>query len=132
MRETAARDEALHQIALGRLDVRLVRRMPKPVQRPRPPIWVAGASEAALRRTARYADVFHPVRPSYEYLARCRTDLDRMLEEEGRKPSDVGLAVKTPIVFRDEPLPRGMSGKVLKRELRTEYEDPSSRGPAVH
>ena len=23
--------------------------------------------------------------------------------------------------FRDEPLPRGMSGKVLKRELRDEY-----------
>ena len=36
------------------------------------------------------------------------------------------------IVFRDEPLPRGMSGKVLKRELRDEYEDPASRGPAVH
>lgn len=76
---------------------------PKPVQQPRPPIWVAGASEAALRRTARFADVFHPVRPSYEYLAQCRRDLDRMLAEEGRKPGDVTIAVKTPIVFRDEP-----------------------------
>ncbi|MEM7288285.1 MAG: AMP-binding protein [Actinomycetota bacterium] len=36
------------------------------------------------------------------------------------------------VVFRDEPLPRGMSGKVLKRELRTEYEDPASRGRAVN
>jgi len=36
------------------------------------------------------------------------------------------------IVLRDEPLPRGMSGKVLKRQLRDEYEDRSRLGPAVH
>ncbi len=77
--------------------------LPKPVQQPRPPIWVAGASKAALRRTARYADVFHPVRPSYEYLQECRDELDRMLVEEGRRPEDVGIAVKTGLVFRDEP-----------------------------
>lgn len=33
------------------------------------------------------------------------------------------------IVIRDEPLPRGMSGKVLKRELRDEYADRSKLGP---
>ena len=76
---------------------------PKPVQQPRPPIWVAGASEAALRRTARFADMFHPVRPSYEYMRQCRADLDRLLVEEGRRPEDVGIAVKTPVVFRDDP-----------------------------
>jgi fatty-acyl-CoA synthase len=32
------------------------------------------------------------------------------------------------IVVRDEPLPRGMSGKVLKRELRDAYADPASLG----
>ncbi|MGI9625066.1 MAG: acyl-CoA synthetase [Acidimicrobiales bacterium] len=36
------------------------------------------------------------------------------------------------IVIRDEPLPRGMSGKVLKRELRDEYQDRGALGPAVH
>lgn len=36
------------------------------------------------------------------------------------------------IVIREQPLPRGMSGKVLKRELRDEYADPASLGPAVH
>ncbi|MEO1064445.1 MAG: AMP-binding protein [Actinomycetota bacterium] len=35
------------------------------------------------------------------------------------------------VVVRDEPLPRGMSGKVLKRDLRDEYADPTSWGPAV-
>jgi probable F420-dependent oxidoreductase len=76
---------------------------PKPVQQPRPPIWVAGRSKAALRRTARYADAFHPVRPSFEYMVECRRDLDRMLAEEGRKPEAVQLAAKLPIVFRNEP-----------------------------
>ena len=36
------------------------------------------------------------------------------------------------IVIREEPLPRGMSGKVLKRELRDEYAEPATLGPAVH
>ena len=76
---------------------------PKPVQQPRPPIWVAGASEAALRRTARYGDAFHPVRPSYEYMAQARKDLDRMLAEEGREPGSVAISAKLPCVFRDEP-----------------------------
>jgi probable F420-dependent oxidoreductase len=33
---------------------------PKPVQRPRPPIWVGGNSKASLRRAARYGDGWYP------------------------------------------------------------------------
>lgn len=36
------------------------------------------------------------------------------------------------IVVRQHPLPRGMSGKVLKRQLRDEYADRSLLGPALH
>ena len=36
---------------------------PRPMQQPHPPIWVGGASEAAMRRTARYAQAWHPIRP---------------------------------------------------------------------
>lgn len=35
------------------------------------------------------------------------------------------------LVVRDEPLPRNMSGKVLKRELRTEYADLPSTGSPI-
>lgn len=35
------------------------------------------------------------------------------------------------VVVRDEPLPRGMSGKVLKRELRAAYSDPVTLGPRL-
>lgn len=35
---------------------------PTPVQEPRPPLWVGGQTGRALRRAARYADVWHPAR----------------------------------------------------------------------
>jgi probable F420-dependent oxidoreductase len=76
---------------------------PKPVQRPRPPIWVAGRSRAALERTVRYGDAFHPARPTYEYMAEARAELDQLLAEQGRDPASVAISVKLPLVFRDAP-----------------------------
>jgi fatty-acyl-CoA synthase len=35
------------------------------------------------------------------------------------------------LVVRDEPLPRNMSGKVLKRELRGEYRDLPTRSAPI-
>lgn len=50
--------------------------MPKPVQRPRPPIWVGRASEAGVRRVARFGLEGFCDAPSaamyQRYLARCR------------------------------------------------------------
>jgi probable F420-dependent oxidoreductase len=38
-----------------------VRAEPFPLQKPHPPVWVGGHSPAALRRTARHGDGWHPV-----------------------------------------------------------------------
>ena len=35
---------------------------PRPLQEPHPPIWVGGASEAALRRAVLHGDAWHPIR----------------------------------------------------------------------
>ncbi len=40
---------------------------PRPVRLPHPPIWVGGASDAAMRRAVRYGDAWHPnrIRPGW-------------------------------------------------------------------
>ncbi len=76
---------------------------PKPRQRPSPPIWVAGGSKAALKRAARCADAWHPVRPTFDYLREARADLNGYLAEAGRKPESLAIAVKLPLIFQDGP-----------------------------
>jgi probable F420-dependent oxidoreductase len=62
---------------------------PRPVQAPRPPIWVGGSSPAALRRTARYADGWLPqsLGPNADLLDRLRTLRD---EYRDGAPLDIG------------------------------------------
>ena len=72
--------------------------LPKPVQRPHPPIWVGGESLPALRRTVRYADVWYPIgaNPRYplntlERLARRMEKLRAMAEEADRDPAEIAV-----------------------------------------
>ena len=53
-----------------------------------------------------------------EVLAACRGEL-------------ADYKVPRYLVVRDEPLPRNMSGKVLKRHLRDEYADLPSRAEPI-
>ncbi len=74
---------------------------PKPVQRPAPPIWVAGGSKAALKRAARIGDAWHPARPTVAQIHEARGQLNGYLEEAGRTPESLAIAVKSPLVFQD-------------------------------
>jgi probable F420-dependent oxidoreductase len=62
---------------------------PRPVQSPRPPIWVGGSSPAALRRAAHLADGWLPqsLGPNVELLAKLRK---LRAELRGGAPIDVG------------------------------------------
>lgn len=71
---------------------------PAPVQRPHPPIWVGGHSKAALRRTARHADGWHPLGtvataelrpPEFGVML---DDLKRMTAAEGRDFDEITIA----------------------------------------
>lgn len=76
-----------------------------PVQQPRPPIWIAGQSEKAVRRAARMADAWYPPPfPTHEGLARLR---EIFLEERALAglPLDGEFPVRREIVIagsRDE------------------------------
>jgi probable F420-dependent oxidoreductase len=80
-----------------------IRCEPFPLQKPHPPIWVGGHSRAALRRTARYADGWHPVGaiaasplPPHEMRAHLDT-LKRLTEAEGRDFSSLTISYKAPL-----------------------------------
>jgi probable F420-dependent oxidoreductase len=73
--------------------------LPKPVQKPHPPIWVGGESPPALRRTVRYGDAWFPIgnnpRHPLDTAARLAAGIKRLhqvAEQNGRDPSSIGLA----------------------------------------
>src|ERR1700722_15307036 len=59
---------------------------PKPAQRPHPPIWVGGSSDAALRRAAHFAAVWQPTPTPIAELIERRTFLQQACERIGRQP----------------------------------------------
>ena len=77
--------------------------LPKPVQRPVLPLWVAGNGEPAIRRAARFGQAYHPVRIGVERVGEVRASLDRHCEAAGRAPEEVAIALKLPLTFQDHP-----------------------------
>ena len=80
-----------------------IRCEPFPVQKPHPPIWVGGHSRAALLRTARHGDGWHPVGavaasplPPKEMRAHLDT-LTRLTEAAGRDFSALTISSKAPL-----------------------------------
>lgn len=61
---------------------------PKPVQRPRPRVWIGGDSAAALRRVARYGDGWAPWQTTPDQIA-VRLDELRALPGYDGRPLDV-------------------------------------------
>ena len=80
---------------------------PKPVQNPNPPIWIAGGSRAAMRRAARFADVYHPVRLQPEAIPNIIQELGDLCEEYGRARDAVKIGVKVLLEFTGEATPEG-------------------------
>ena len=76
--------------------------LPKPVQRPHPPIWVGGESRPALRRTAELADGWYPLgsNPTFpmgtpEQLAAGLERLASYARRFGRDPSEIETIYRT-------------------------------------
>ena len=76
---------------------------PKPVQKPRPPIWVGGEGLVALRRVARLGDGWYPVGSNPRDLldtparyAEKRTMLEAELTKAGRDPRAIAHAYLAP------------------------------------
>lgn len=75
--------------------------LPKPVQKPHPPIWVGGESRRALRRAAELGDGWQPIGTnnqfplaSPEQMAAAMKRLDRYVERAGRPQGSVEVVCR--------------------------------------
>ena len=70
---------------------------PKPIQKPGPPIWVGGRTDAALKRTAKYGDAYFPFLTTVQGLKERLPQLHRYAKEYNRDLSNapLGLVIST-------------------------------------
>jgi probable F420-dependent oxidoreductase len=109
-RERGARaDEAISVFKLACADER-DDVLPKPAQRPHPPLWVGGRSDAALRRAARFGDAWHPSHLTVDELRSRGEMLRAECEHRGRLPDEVALTTRRKLV-------RGADGSEPERVL---------------
>ena len=77
---------------------------PRPLRAPRPPIWVGGSSDGALRRAVVHGDAWHPIRIRVDWLT--DTGMPRLraaAEKEGRPVP--ALCPRIMLHLSDTPLP---------------------------
>jgi alkanesulfonate monooxygenase SsuD/methylene tetrahydromethanopterin reductase-like flavin-dependent oxidoreductase (luciferase family) len=84
---------------------------PKPVQRPHPPLWIGGHSQAALRRVVRFGDGWHATRLAVPELARRLDELRAIAQQLGRDPAELTIALKLNLRFgRPAQAPADLAG----------------------
>jgi probable F420-dependent oxidoreductase len=77
---------------------------PPPARKPHPPIWVGGSSDAAMRRTVRYGDAWHPNRIRVGWLEKTGLPRLREIAEVEGKPVPA-LCPRIRLRLTDTPLP---------------------------
>jgi probable F420-dependent oxidoreductase len=89
--------------------------LPKPVQRPHPPLWIGGRSDAAMRRAARTGDAWHPSHLTVDELRRQIPVLHAECERAGRSAEDVTITTRRKLVRTptdDERVLQGDAGAI--------------------
>jgi len=77
---------------------------PRPLQSPRPPIWVGGPSDAALRRAVGYGDAWHPIRISMDWFMNTGIPRLRAIAAEQDRPAPA-LCPRIKLRLTDRALP---------------------------
>jgi len=72
--------------------------LPKPVQRPHPPLWIGGRSGAAVRRAARFGDAWHPSHLTVDELRRQIPELHAECDRAGRSAGEVTVTTRRKLV----------------------------------
>lgn len=95
-----------------------------PRSKERPPFWVSGRKEAAMRRAARYGDAWLPYMYTPEMLADSMTKIAGFTEEAGRPAGSVrGAAFAFTCVHEDRDTALNMCNKVLSTTYAQDFTD---------
>ena len=78
--------------------------LPRPAQQPYPPIWVAGRSEAAMRRAALLGDGWYPYLFTVRRLRRSNETVRNYAEEAGRDLSGFHRGLNQPTAISHNPI----------------------------
>ena len=78
--------------------------LPKPVQKPHPPIYLAAFNPAGLKRTATMANGWLPAGLRADGMKQMMEGIRGMAQEAGRDPSEVVLVVRANLLVTDEAL----------------------------
>ena len=79
--------------------------MPRPVQKPHPPVWVGGIGANARRRAATLGDGWYPIRITSQELAEHKKEILQLRAEQGLPSDGFTVAIGIPVHFGDSPLP---------------------------
>jgi probable F420-dependent oxidoreductase len=98
--------------------------LPKPIQKPGPPIWVAGRSEAAMRRAARLGDGYMPYLFSPERYRDSLAKVSAFAQQRGRDPATIEAALYQFICLADT---YEEARQRANRDLSVRYNQPFDR-----
>lgn len=90
-----------------------VRSGPKPRQRPWPPIWIGGNSDAALQRAVAGGDGWHLIDQPPDAIAASARRLEAALRDAGRARDRFTLSLRQPIQVDDRAALRGQYDAVV-------------------
>lgn len=100
----------------------------KPLQQPHPPIWVGGSSDAALSRTVRYGQGWHPIIRSMAAVKEQQLPALRRLAEAAGKPVP-SFVPRIRLDLRDRPFEgERMPGVGSIEQVRADLEELSALG----
>ena len=78
--------------------------LPKPVQKPHPPIYLAAFAPAAMKRVAEAADGWNPAGIPAESMAQMMAGIRGMASQAGRDPSEIKMLVRANLHVTSSPL----------------------------
>lgn len=102
---------------------------PRPVRRPHPPVWVGGASKAAMRRAVRFGQAWHPVYPPLAWLREEGLPALRALaDQEGRPVPAFAPRIRLEVAGRPLPDAERRAGEGSIEQIRADLEELAAMG----